>query len=339
MRRVLLVAASLTAFTLLLGAARAIGGVQRSPQVTYASIDGALSAYDVDRDMTTPLVRGLDQLPVAWSWSPDGATLAYVLLDSFGGGYDIVLWSPLLRRSTALVDGLPFGSPPQWSPDGRHIAAVDMQQDICLYPIAGGAPSCLNVQPAGQPVWSPDGAAIAYLSRLPRGGLRRVDISSGDMTPLFTGVDGLNHPRWSPDGALIAFSHQPGFDRLRHVYVVPSGGGAVRELADGTISQDQPQWSPDSTLIAFNATASGARTQSDAAVVDVGTGLVRFVTAHPMTDTDPRWSPDGRWLAFVSDRFDVRPRLLVVPVANDISREAPAIVGVEMRLYAFAWRP
>ncbi len=339
MRRAAVTAAVLTAATVLLMLMRMAGSIGRAPQITYAGPDGSLFAYDLNIDLSAPLVRGIGQLPVAWSWSPDGSRLAYVLLDSLGSGYDLLLWTPVLRRTTWLARDLPFGSPPQWSPDGQTIAAVDLQQDICLYSFEGRLPDCLNVQPAGQPTWSPDGTAIAFLSRLPEGGLRRVDIAGRNVTPLFTGINGLNHPRWSSDGALIAFSYQPGFDGLRHLYVVPSGGGAVRALTSGSASQDQPQWSPDSAYIAYNETASLVRAQPDAAVIGIETGEVRYVTTHPLIDTDPRWSPDGRWLAFVSDRYDGRPRLHIVPTGDLAAVEPLATPGLVMRLYAFAWRP
>lgn len=339
MRRAAVVGAVLCGALLLLLMAVGLSRLSRSPQLLYSETTGDLYAYDVERGMAAAVVRGLNDIPVAWSWSPDGGQLAYVLLDSAGGAYDIYVWTPRLRRTVEIASNLPYGSPPQWSPDGRVIAAIDRRQDICLYTLDGRAPACLNVQPAGQPGWSPDGRALVFLSRMPQGGIQRVERESGDVTPLFAGVNGVNHPRWSPDGALIAFSYQEAQSFQRHLYVVPAGGGAARALTDGHDSYDQPTWSPDGAHIAFNVYPNAVRSQPDVAAVEVATGRMIDVASFQPTETDPRWSPDGRWLAFVSNRA-VSPELLLYSTDEGLETGSrmPA-AGIRMRLYAYGWRP
>jgi Tol biopolymer transport system component len=337
-RRIILIAAVFAGAVMVLVTGRLAGRMIRGPEITYSWPYGALYAYDVRFGLSAPIMEDFGQFPVAWSWSPDGARLAYVLLDE-QGVYHLYLWSPLTRRVVSVTDGLPFGSPPQWSPDGEVIAAVNASQDICLYPVGGGAPRCLNVQPAGQPVWSPDGASIAYVSRLPQGGLSRVDIATGEVTTLFTGAEDLTHPRWSPDGAQIAFSYAPQPEGLRHLYLVAASGGAVKALTGGSSEQDQPVWSPDGRLIAYINDPVESRFQADIAIVNIETGKITPVTSHPMNDADPRWSPDGAWLAFVTDRHNSAPSLVIVP-ANGLDDVEPLNdSGVPMRLYAYAWRP
>lgn len=308
-----------------------------TPQVTYSE-NGTLAAYDIRFSQSIALVRGLEQLPVAWSWSPDGTQLAYVLLDA-QGGYHLHVWSPQTRRSREIVRDLPVGSPPQWSRDGGTIAVVDANQDICLYPSGGGGRRCLNVQPASQPVWSPDGASIAFLPRLHPSGLSRVEVASGRVTSVFSGGEGLNHPRWSPDGTQIAFSYVPESDGLRHIFVVPADGGEAVALTGGDSIQDQPVWSPDGRSIAYIDDPVTAGLQSDVAVLNIETGEVTAVTHHPMNDADPRWSPDGRWLAFVSDRFNGQPSLHTAPADGLSTVEPLSGQGITMALYAYAWRP
>lgn len=330
-------AAAFAAAVLVLTIGQLAARLVRTPQVTYSG-NGTLAAYDFHFSRSIALIRGLEQLPVAWSWSPDGARLAYVLLDA-QGGYHLSVWSPQTRRAREIVRDLPVGSPPQWSPDGDTIAVIDANQDICLYPSAGGARRCLNVQPASQPVWSPDGASIAFLPRLHLSGLSRVEVASGRVTPVFSGGQGLNHPRWSPDGTQIAFSYVPEADGLRHLFVVPADGGEAVALTGGDSIQDQPVWSPDGRSIAYIDDPVNAGLQADVAVLNIETGEITRVTAHPMNDADPRWSPDGAWLAFVSDRFNGQPHLQVVSSDRLSSVEPLAAQGIGMVLYAYAWRP
>lgn len=319
-------------------AVRTAASSVRTPQVTFADVPPGLYAHDIAHNVSAALIGTLDRLPVAWAWSPDGARLGFVLLDGADGGYDLLTWIPGTRESVLHVEDMPFGAPPAWSPDSQSIAYVDARQDLCILALTGGT-RCLNVQPAGQPTWSPDGAALAYLSRVRMGGLLRVEVDSGQITPLFTGVDGVNNPRWSPDGAWIVFSYQAPQDDTRHLYLVAADGGDPIQLTDQVGWQDQATWSPDSRRIAYNHYPAVPNSRPDVAVVDIETRAITHVTRHPLSDADPRWSPDGELLAFVSDRFDGRPRLHVVPADRLAAVEPLRAPGIAMRLYAYAWRP
>lgn len=317
---------------------RAAASGAHTPQVTFADAPPGLYAHDIYHHISATLIGSLDRMPVAWAWSPDGSRLGYVLLDSTDGAYDLLTWRPGIRESVLHVEDMPFGSPPAWSPDSRSIVYVDQRQDLCILALTGGT-RCLNVQPAGQPTWSPDGAAVAYLSRVRGGGLLRVAVDSGQITPLFTGIDGVNNPRWSPDGAWIAFSYEPPEDETRHLYIIAASGGEPILLTGQDGWQDQAVWSPDGQRIAYNHYPAVPNSRPDVAVIDLETRAITRVTHHPQTDTDPRWSPDGRSLAFVSDRYDVRPRLHVVPADRLDAVEPLDTPGIAMRLYAYAWRP
>lgn len=101
-------------------------------------------------------------------------------------------------------------------------------------------------------------------------------------------------PHWSPDGTQIAFSGGPAGKPWR-IYVVPSGGGTLRQVTNGESGQagdTDPSWSPDGTSLVFaEVFAKGAMH-----VVDLRTYRV---SALPGSEGmwSPRWSPDGRSIA------------------------------------------
>ena len=62
-------------------------------------------------------------------------------------------------------------------------------------------------------------------------------------------------PAWSPDGEDIAFySNRAG---NRDIFVVPSGGGLVRQLTTHTGGDTTPSWSPDGERIVYVSRRDG----------------------------------------------------------------------------------
>src|SRR5262245_43594800 len=57
-------------------------------------------------------------------------------------------------------------------------------------------------------------------------------------------------PRWSPDGSLVAFDAQEA-NGDRHVWVIPSEGGAARQLTKESGDQAAPTWSHDGQWIYY----------------------------------------------------------------------------------------
>lgn len=330
------------------------GGLRHAPQLTYGvqnqrinpptralqAVSSSLMSYDVWTGQSAALLAHIESLPVAWSWSPDGRVLTYVLFNTPDNTYSVHAFTPSTRADQVVVEGLPFGSPPEWSPDGAQVALITPQQDICLYRIdaLGSAPDCLNVMPAGQPTWSPDGQHIAYLSRLPGGGVYRVEIASRTVTEIVPSVPYLNGVRWSPDGKQLVFSRQDSPGTPRHLMLVNADGTGLTALTSGAGSHDQARWSPDGTEIAYNYFPTSFRSP-DVYILRVSDRRIRPVTSHRLIDADPHWSPDGLYISFVTDRYDGRPRLQIVPVPAVGEPEPIPGLGVPMHLYSYDWRP
>jgi Tol biopolymer transport system component len=103
----------------------------------------------------------------------------------------------------------------------------------------------------GEPVWSPDGQWIAYVTTAPEEGM-----GVRLVRPDGTGERVLNHskawnygpPSWSPDGSKLAYSAGEGLDQRVIVYDLDAG----IEEPWGTLEQSlvRPVWVTDSQLVA-----------------------------------------------------------------------------------------
>ena len=168
------------------------------------------------------------------------------------------------------------------------VSSVDPDRDqeyaaIRLFDLESGEDRRLTVGQAldTHPVWSPDGAQLAFFST--RTGTRQlytISFNGGEPDQLTELPQGLGRgPAWSPDGRHIAFSARPDASPVfpdrpyrvtRHVYrldgcgylhaaapdlfVLPAGGGEPRNLTRDeayNCYRTGPVWSPDSREILF----------------------------------------------------------------------------------------
>lgn len=150
------------------------------------------------------------------------------------------------------------------------------------------------------PVWSPDGADVAWFSD-----------AGGSYALVIAAQDGLAPPRsipigeskmawepaWSPDGQMIAFVD----DDVR-VRVVDVESGSIRTVDVGGINIERGRmgltWSPDSRWLAYAKTYPNMFRRIVAWSVQSG-------EATPLTDmmadaTQPAWDRDGRHLYFLA---------------------------------------
>jgi len=114
----------------------------------------------------------------------------------------------------------------------------------------------------------------------------------------------VSDPQVSPKGDLVAFTitdmDQAANKGMTQIYLVPLGGGEVRQLTNDEHSSASPRWSPDGDKLAFISARDG---DDQIWTIDVSSGALKKVTSISTGAGDPVWSPDGRWLAFVSDIY------------------------------------
>ncbi len=117
-----------------------------------------------------------------------------------------------------------------------------------------------KVRRVSDPQFSPDGGSVAYVISTPNleenrhvASLHRLEIASGRSTELVSGAKyvGLSFPRWSPNGRQIAFLATVPGQSTAQIFMVPSQGGAARQVTTAPSGVQQMAWSPDSRTIAF----------------------------------------------------------------------------------------
>jgi hypothetical protein len=228
-----------------------------------------------------------------------------VFTSSRGGNFDIYSSKPDGSDRVRLTDTPDFQEfSPSSSPDGARIVYYGrdgnlfddfFQYDVYVMSADGTGQTKLtdSLTQDEQPVWSPDGTRIAFVSGflsdiwiMNADGSRQVNLTNTPESSDYA-------PWWSADGIRIFYSADGG---ERHVMNADGSGqtllpGEPADVAPGSLS-------PDGTRIAFSSYQSGA---NKVFVIHAdGSDRVRL-TDMPGNEYDPSWSPDGTRLAFNSD--------------------------------------
>jgi Tol biopolymer transport system component len=164
--------------------------------------------------------------------------------------YDGSKWRPLL-------EGVAM-SAVSYSPDGKWLAYIRLPERAlwrCALPkcddhkqlTAGSARIAM-------PTWSPDGAHIACMARLPAGKWRAI-ILSADGSVLKDGItggaDSEADPSWSPNSEELAFGTPPNPDTGAEskIRIWNRKSGEIRAVPDSK-GFNTPHWSPDGRYLA-----------------------------------------------------------------------------------------
>jgi tricorn protease len=215
----------------------------------------------------------------------------------------------------ACAAGTPYLTEPSLCPTRPEIAFVS-GGDIWVAPSAGGEAHILVAHPAeeSRPLYSPDGARLAFISTRTGGGDIYVLTLGTDELKRLTFDDGMEQlDAWSRDGKWIYFStgsHDVG--RKNDIYRVSADGGTPMPVsADRFTNEFQAAPAPDGSTIAFAARGNGDQQwwrhghshldESEIWLRKDGGAYEKIVDLNGR-NVWPMWTPDGLSLYFMSDR-------------------------------------
>lgn len=179
------------------------------------------------------------------------------------------------------VDVPPFslGGPEAYalSPDGTELCyerksgddpARDTNTDLWVVPVTGGQARIITRNPAadGGPVYSPDGAYIAYRAQERPGyesdrfRLFLYERSSGQQAPLTDALDlGVTGYAWTADASRLFFTAE---DRGREpIYTIRANGGPSQVAVYGDAHHSNVQLLPDGQSMIYSASSASRPTE------------------------------------------------------------------------------
>ena len=259
-------------------------------------------------------------------WAPDNQRIAFLRATDFGA----TIWAvsavgseekQLTRRS---VSGFSYFTLPynsfttgdfDWSPDSKKVCYCSEEPEPGLWVCDADGQSDVKVtgetiagSRLSSPLWSPDGARIAYLSNSEgekvTWSVRVSDLRTGETKAVYQTDSVLRLLRWSPDGVLFVAT----IEGRPNVWPSPAQVKIVRiSVEQGAVSPVgladlgylyTTELSPDGQLVAFVSRQEG---KGNIWVLSTRDGKTRKVT----TNNDPRlffsalsWSPDSKRILF-----------------------------------------
>jgi dipeptidyl aminopeptidase/acylaminoacyl peptidase len=257
--------------------------------------------------------------------SPDGTRVAFtrVTVDEKRTGYETSIWivdSNGKQAPIRMTNGK-HDAQPRWSPDGTHIVLVrggekdaagkPKPAQLAMLSLAGGEASMITDLPKGAsgPVWSPDGARIAFQSSTTGEDLQKAERNK-NAKPGESQAESEHESDVHVITRAVYRSNDEGYlDAKRHSHIwllaVPAASDEIPkpvQLTSGNFDEHEPVWSHDGSRIYFT-TQQTAEPYYELPSTDIDSvpatgGNSEKLATLPMSIGDLVLSPDGARLAF-----------------------------------------
>jgi serine/threonine protein kinase len=255
------------------------------------------------------IAKGIMNDFATWHMDASAADSGLLAFASGGSGQLQLVWMDRASKQiTTIADKFADLQMARLSPQGDRVALqVDLGiTDIWILDLARGVRTRLTFGPIANndPVWSPDGQWIAYMTRQDDGFVivRKHSDGSGAEEPLVKDPTQMLPECWSRDGKTLIYGR--GLAGERELWALPLEGERkptqiARKAAWGRLS-------PNGRWLAFVSSESGA---PEVDVVAYGGGQGKWqVSANE--GIQPQWSADGKELYYMGTAYD----LFAVPV-------------------------
>ena len=220
---------------------------------------GELFRYDIPRKEARNISLTPSAREIGVTLSPDAKTGAY--LSDTTGEYEIWLRPVAGGEARQLTrDGGIWRFPPQFAPDGKHIAYADKQQRLRVVDVASG--NTVDVDTGKRDditeyTWSPDGQWLAYTLE-DRNGLNRIwlhSLAQNKHWPVTEETSGASSPVFDPKGRWLYFLSNRDYNlqfsayEQNYLYINATRIYAVSLASNGPVLYPEPDGDkPDATL-------------------------------------------------------------------------------------------